>query len=147
MIEIDRSKCKKMLVSSNGVDWDERIALFECTGGWCICVSKDYELNFNVGGTFKTVSYRYFKPLPEPKPMTSLDAMWWVTKKESKGHVIVNKHKESKEFDNVMPEFDSIDSIYEEYEWNELIRENGETKLKYSEWKPFNFDECDMGEG
>jgi hypothetical protein len=147
MIEIDRSKCKKMFVwddASKESNYRERIVIF-FTGDEYITVIKEDEDSFINGGDYETSTYDNAKPLPEPKPMTALDVMWWESKELLRGCLIVNKRKGCKEFDNII-EFDGIDSILEDYEWNELIRENGETKLKYAEWKPFNFDECDMGE-
>jgi hypothetical protein len=138
MIEIDRSKCKKMLVWDAGIIKQELYVLIN-TGIEVVAVMKQYEEDFFNGKPYVSTTYDYSEPLPEPKPMTALDAMWWAgTRKVFKrrgGNMVLSA--------GYIDGFDNIDNI----EWNELIRENGETKLKYDEWKPFTFDECDMGEG
>ena len=143
MIEIDRSKCKKMLVWDDGCEKVERIVLFH-TGNVVSVVSEYDEESFLKGECYDINFYKNVAPLPEQKPMTALDVMWWA------GIRKVGKPINSDTFWCISA-FSSKDlttvGSYEIQQWNELIRENGETKLKYEQWKPFTFDECDMGEG
>jgi hypothetical protein len=104
-----------------------------------VCVKKGDEGSFCNGGIFNLEMWLWAEELPEPKPMTAIDVMWWA------GNRKVARHINDTEFYSAK-DLDSDDDIHGK-QWNELIRENGETKLKYEEWKPFTFDECDMGEG
>ena len=88
--------------------------------------------------TYKGSCYKHAKPIPEPKEMTSVDAMWWAgIRKVGRHSNSINGHY----FD--IRTMDSNDNL-KGYKWNELIRENGETNLKYKEWKEFTFENCKM---
>jgi hypothetical protein len=140
MIEIDRSKCKKMLVWDNDETECKALYVVAKIGNNYMCCLKFHENHFEKNGEFGIGYYENAKPLPEPKPMTALDTMWWAgTRKVFKW---VDSNSSIRSLSNITTDYNVV-----KYKWNELIRENGETKLKYDEWKPFNFDECDMGEG
>jgi len=141
---IDRSKCKRMLVWDGFEDKaEERIVLFH-NGTYFYCVQAMSEVSFLNGGDFMIMEYTNAKPLPEPKPMSALDVLFWDNKMMSEGRCIVTKHKESEEFDNQIPEFDGIEADFSNYHFNELIRKDGKTVLFYDDWKLFNFDNCQM---
>jgi len=72
--------------------------------------------------------------------MSALDAMWWAG--------IRRVHRSIGEGETTIWCVSSLhsDEHLEEREWNELIHKDGETKLKYEEWKEFNFENCKMEE-
>ena len=134
---LDRSKCKKMLVwSSNKEDAVERIVIDIMSDGWCICVEHNYTEEFEMGNCFNAARYRHCKLIPEPKPMTPLDVMYWGGVRK------VVKGKLSSAITSIIAFNSTFNACGNE--WNELIHKNGETKLKYDEWKEFTFDECKM---
>ena len=74
--------------------------------------------------------------------MTPLDVMyfWEVVKANSS---ILLSHMDDVEIYDLSFDF-RVDSIVSEWRWNEIVRINGITKLKYDEWKEFTFDNCLM---
>jgi hypothetical protein len=82
------------------------------------------------------------KPLPEPKPMTALDVMWW------SGIMKVYKNKNDNSSIKPIEQFKSCFKV-EKYEWNELAkdRDTGKIVFLYDNWKEFNFENCKMEEG
>ena len=126
MIEITKDQCTRMLVWDN----EESIAI-------------EADVYAKVDGhicRYKTLnngSWANAKPLPEEKPMTALDVMWWAGVRK------VTRQVNGDRFTCVSA-FSSLSDI-SKYEFNELTRENGETKLKHSEWLPFTLTNCKMG--
>jgi hypothetical protein len=89
----------------------------------------------------KTVCAECHKEVCECKhEMTALDVMyfWEVIKSSSS---ILLSHVD--DVDDCELSFDfRISSNVPDWRWNELIHENGETKLKYDTWQEFTFDNC-----
>jgi hypothetical protein len=125
MIEITKDQCTRMLVW----DCDESLA-FEALVAYKLKAS-EYPYK-----TFNGSMFRHAKPLPEEKPMTALDVMWWAGARK-----VVRYNGNDRIFNANC--YDSTDNL-EDWRFNYLIRENGETKLKYFEWKEFTFANCDM---
>jgi hypothetical protein len=74
------------------------------------------------------------------KQMTTLDVMYfWEVVKSSSSILLC----EAVDVDNYDLSFDfRIDSEVSEWRWNELVHENGETKLKHDTWQEFTFENC-----
>jgi len=131
MIEITKDQCTKMLVLDNNEDNAKELLVFvKIEWG-----EYPYKALLNNGAI---ASFRHAKPLPEPKTMTSLDAMWWAGIRKVWRTV-------GTEIFWCVSTFCSDNSL-EEREWNELTRIDGKTTLLYDEWKEFNFENCEMEE-
>jgi hypothetical protein len=127
MIEITKDQCTRMLVWDN----DESKAKEETIAIKVIGLTFPYRA---LGGSY----YRHAKPLPEEKSMTALDVMWWAGTR--KVYVV--------EINGELVTLDTLslnsETDISKIKWNELTRESGETRFKYSEWKEFTFANCDM---
>jgi len=130
MIEITKDQCTRMLV------WDDEEYVMEAmVYAKLEGCNYPYKVLFDDGSTGM---YKHAKPLPEPKPMSALDVMWWAGIR--KVWRIVGG-----DYFWCVSTFCS-DNPVEAREWNELIHKDGETTLLYDEWKEFDFENCKMEE-
>ena len=112
----------------------ERIVIEVFANGYCFAVADYSESEFNTGGHYGRVKWFHYKPIPEKKPMTALDVMYWA------GIRKVARNNGTERIINALF-IDSSDDI-DCWKHNELIHKDGETKLKWDEWKEFNWDNC-----
>ena len=141
---LDRSKCKKMLVNIGDGEKGERIVLEIYESGSAEFISLSSENDFINGVELRDLDIQYSfttEPIPEKKPMTNLDVMYWagirkVTKVNDDGIV--------KTSGIIMPAITFYtDDIIDDHVFNELVlNDDGLAVLKYDEWKEFNWENC-----
>ena len=147
MIEITKDQCTRMLVWDDGYEHEKetRVVIID-TGTEFVCVVGGHEENFYNDAAYETITFDSCEPLPEEKQMTVLDVMWWLSKMESEGKCVVIQNAGSKSI-GVFFTRHSLNNKIEDignYKFNELIRENRETKLKHPEFLHFTFTNCNM---